>query len=178
MSNLTTLARPYAKAAFELAQAEQALAGWDEMLNLASNIASDDAMAGLLDSPEVSNTQAALIITETAGDAFDGKFRDFLSVVSINARLPLLPEITAIYRTLRDEAEKRLSVRVVSAVPLNEDQSARLRDALARRFDREIELENEIDATVIGGAVVYAGDQVIDGSLLGRLQRLSNSLTN
>jgi len=178
MSNLTTLARPYAKAAFELAQAEQDLAGWDNMLSLASNIVSDEEMAYLLDSPEVSDAQATLIIVETAGDAFSGKFRDFLSVVSVNARLPLLPEITELYRHLRDEAEKRLSVRVVSAIPLDDDQSARLRDALARRFDREIELENEIDTKVIGGAVVYAGDQVIDGSLLGRLQKLSNSLTN
>lgn len=178
MSNLTTLARPYAKAAFELAQAEQDLAGWDSMLSLASNIVRDDAMANLLDSPEVTNAQATLIIAEIAGDALSGKFRDFLSVVSVNARLPLLPEITELYRNLRDEAEKRLSVRVVSAIPLDDDQSARLRDALARRFDREIQLKNEIDTKVIGGAVVYAGDQVIDGSLLGRLQRLSNSLTN
>lgn len=178
MSSLTTLARPYAKAAFELAQAGQALAGWDEMLSLASDIASEESMTGLLESPLVSSEQAAGIITDAAGDAFDGRFRDYLSVLAANDRLPLLPHITGLYRQLREEAEKRLSVKVISAVPLDEDQAGRMKDALARRFECEIALENEIDTSVIGGAVVYAGDQVIDGSLRGRLQKLSNSLAN
>ena len=89
-----------------------------------------------------------------------------------------LPEITRIFRKLREEAENRLRVRVVSAVALDEDQAGRLTAALASRFECEIELDNEIDAEVIGGAVVYAGDQVIDGSLRGRLNKLSNSLAN
>ena len=178
MSSLATLARPYAKAAFELAQYEQALARWEDMLSLASNIATDDSMAKLLDSPDVSNARIVSIITDSAGEAFDGRFRDFLSVLSANGRLPLLPYITTLFRSLRDKAEKRLSVKVVSAVALDEDQAGRMRDALTRRFGCEIELENEIDAEVIGGAVVYAGDQVIDGSLRGRLKKLSNSLAN
>lgn len=178
MSSLTTLARPYAKAAFELAQGEQALARWDGMLSLASEIVEDAAMANLLDSPDVSNAQAVAIITEAAGESFDSRFRDYVSVLSENARLSLLPRVTGLFRILRDEAEKRLSVKVVSAIPLDEGQAGRMREALARRFDCEIELENEIDAGVIGGAVVYAGDQVIDGSLRGRLHKLSNSLAN
>jgi F-type H+-transporting ATPase subunit delta len=182
MSSLATLARPYAKAAFELAQDNQALARWDDMLSLASSIATDDSMAKLLDSPDVSNAQIVSILLDTlgdsAGEAFDGRFRDFLSVLASNGRLPLLPHITGLYRRLRDEAEKRLSVKVVSAIPLDEDQAGRMREALTRRFDCEIELENEVNAEVIGGAVVYAGDQVIDGSLRGRLQKLSNSLVN
>ena len=135
-------------------------------------------MAALLESPHVSNAQAVKIITEAAGEAFNDRFRDFLSVLAANGRLPLLPQITGLYQHLREEAEKRLSVKVVSAMPLDEDQAGRMQEALARRFDCEIELENEIDADVIGGAVVYAGDQVIDGSLRGRLQKLSNSLAN
>jgi F-type H+-transporting ATPase subunit delta len=178
MSSLTTLARPYAKAAFELAMGEQALAQWDDMLNMASSIVSDESMAKLLESPDVSNAQAANIITDAAGDAFNSRFRDFINVLAFNGRLPLLPHITDLYRQLREEAEKRLSVRVVSAIALDEDQAGRMKEALARRFDCEIELKNEIDSEVIGGAVVYAGDQVIDGSLRGRLQKLSNSLAN
>ena len=92
--------------------------------------------------------------------------------------MSLLPEIRALFQELRAEAENRLRVKVVSAVPLDEDQAARLKAALASRFECEIELDNEIDAEVIGGAVVYAGDQVIDGSLRGRLNKLSNSLAN
>ena len=178
MSSLITLARPYAKAAFELALARQALAPWGEMLSLAGEMAAEDAMTDLLDSPEVGHGQVLGIMTDAAGDAFDKPFRDYLSVLASNGRLPLLPQIANLYRAFRDEAEKRLSVRVVSAVPLDEDQAGRMREALAHRFECEIELENEVDAAVIGGAVVYAGDQVIDGSLQGRLNKLSNSLAN
>ena len=178
MSSLTTLARPYAKAAFELAEAEQALAGWNEMLVLASEIVTEPSMANLLGSPEFGNTQAVNLIFEVSGDAFNPRFRDFLKVLADNDRLSLLPQISGLYQALREEAENRLSVKVVSAIALDEDQASRMQQALARRFDCEIELENEIDAKIIGGAVVYAGDQVIDGSLRGRLQKLSNSLAN
>jgi F-type H+-transporting ATPase subunit delta len=178
MSSLTTLARPYAKAAFELAQAAQALAEWNGMLDLAGQIVADESMARLLDSPHVSSSEAAAIIKDAAGDSFDGRFNDFLSVLADNDRLALLPQITVLYQALRAEAENRLAVKVVSAVPLDEDQAGRLKAALARRFDCEIQLENEVEAGIIGGAVVYAGDQVIDGSLRGRLNKLSNSLVN
>jgi F-type H+-transporting ATPase subunit delta len=178
MSSLTTLARPYAKAAFELAQGENALAGWNDMLRLASDIVVEESMAALLESPDVSNSDAVKIITDVAGEAFVGRFRDYLVVLAANGRLPLLPHINELYRALRDEAESRLSVKVVSAIPLDEDQSSRMKQALAQRFECEIELENEVDTEIIGGAVVYAGDQVIDGSLRGRLQKLSNSLAN
>ena len=178
MSSLTTLARPYAKAAFELAQADNGLAQWEEMLSLAGTLASDDAMAGLLDSPQVGSTQAVQILTGAAGDAFNDRFRDFLSVLAANGRVQLLPEVVRLFKNLRAEAEKRLSVRVVSAIALEDDQAERMKAALARRFEREIELVSEIDPSVIGGAVVYAGDQVIDGSLRGRLQQLSNNLSN
>ena len=176
MSTLATLARPYARAAFELAQSQQALAGWSDMLSLASAMATEESMAGLLESPHVSNERVVDIMADAAGDAFDKRFRDFLSVLASNSRLPLLPQVTMLYQQFREEAEKRLSVKVVSAVPLDESQAGRMREALARRFECEIQLDNEIDAGVIGGAVVYAGDQVIDGSLRGRLQKLSNSL--
>lgn len=178
MSSLTTLARPYAKAAFALAESEQALARWEEMLALASTIATDDTMSELLGSPQISSAEAARLMADSAGPAFDDRFRDFMAVLGANGRLALLPEITRLFERLREKAEKRLRVRVVSAVPLDDEQSARMREALARRFNCEIELENEIDEAVIGGAVVYAGDEVIDGSLRGRLQQLSSSLAH
>ena len=146
------------------------------MLKLAAAITDDPAMADLLDSPQLSSAKAAGMIADMGGEAFDGRFRDYLAVLAGNSRLLLLPEVTHLFQRLRADAEKRLQVRVVSAVPLDEDQSNRLREALARRFERDIELENEIDEALIGGAVVYAGDEVIDGSLRGRLQQLSSSL--
>jgi len=178
MSTLATLARPYAKAAFELAQDAQALAAWSDRLALAAEMVAEPALARLLESPEVSHERIVGIMTDAAGEAFDKRFRDFLAILADNGRLALLPQVGEQYGELRDEAEKRLKVRVVSAVPLDDDQAARMRDALARRFEREIELRNDVDAAVIGGAVVYAGDQVIDGSLRGRLQKLSSRLAH
>ncbi len=178
MSNAKTLARPYAKAAFELAMAENATDRWNDMLDLASAAVKDPSLAGLLGSPHASDRQIVQIMLDTAGGAFDDRFKGFLGVVADNKRLALLPEIADLYHALREEADGLLRVRVVSAFALDEDQATRLKAALARRFDREILLETEVDKSVIGGAVVYAGGQVIDGSLKDRLAKLSNSLSN
>lgn len=178
MSSLTTLARPYAKAAFQLARAENALEAWDDMLGLAAAIAGDEAVLKLIKSPEVSEKQALALITDAAGDRLDERFRGYLEVLADNDRLPLLGEIKAIYTRLRLEAERRLVARVVSAIELSDEQRERMKRALSRRYDAEVELENEVDPSVIGGAVIYAGDEVIDGSLRGRLRKLEQSLAS
>jgi F-type H+-transporting ATPase subunit delta len=180
MSSLTTLARPYAKAAFALAQESAdsgALAKWQSMLVLASQIASNDQVDEVLDSPLVSPGQAVELITSVAGGHFDSGFKDYLAVLGANRRLSLLPEIASLFVRLKQEAEKQLQVRVVSAAPLNDDQANRMKAALAKRFNCAIELDNEIDPGVLSGAVIYAGDQVIDGSLRGRLGKLTTALS-
>jgi len=178
MSSLTTLARPYAKAAFELAQGQGVLADWDHLLGAAGGIVSEESMASLLGNPLVASSQAISILSEALGGELDIRFSNFVDVLGDNDRLSLLPEIAVLFRHLREEAEKRLSVRVVSAIALENDQAERMKNALASRFNREIEMVNEIDASVLGGAVIYAGDQVIDGSLLGRLRNLENNLSS
>jgi F-type H+-transporting ATPase subunit delta len=116
------------------------------------------------------------LLTAAGGGRFDERFGAFLGVLGANRRLPLLAEITALFRQLKQAAEQRLLVRVIAAQPLSEDQAGRMSEALARRFKCAIELETEIDPQVLGGAVIYAGDQVIDGSLRGRLNKLSTAL--
>lgn len=176
MSSLTTLARPYAKAAFEIANGAGALGTWGDSLDLAALVVADPTMAEWLESPQQTTEAAVGVIEAAAGDALEPSFRRFLEVMGDNDRLPLLPEVSTLFAELREAAENRLSVRVVSAVALDDDQASRLSAALAKRFDREIELRNEVNAEVIGGAVIYAGDEVIDGSLRGRLARLEGSL--
>ena len=178
MSNVTTLARPYAKAAFVLAQADNTTGSWNDMLALASSLVSEESMAALLQSPEVSSTQIVELLSDIAGDSFDDRFRGYLSVMAENKRFSLIPEIAALYQKLVEEADKLLRVKVVSAFALEENQATRLKDALARRYEREILLESEVDSSIIGGAIVYAGGEVIDGSLKDRLAKLSNSLSN
>jgi F-type H+-transporting ATPase subunit delta len=176
MSNSATLARPYAKAAFELAQAQGNLSAWDESLNIAAAVSADEQVANWLQSPSADRSKVIAIIRDAAGGELDQQFENYLGVLAANDRLSLLIEISAMYARLRQEAEKRLAVQVVSAVALDEDQAQRMSKALAARFDRDIELNNEIDADVLGGAIIYAGDQVIDGTLKGRLEKLRNSL--
>ena len=177
MSSLTTLARPYAKAAFELASGDDNLAGWDEMLTAVALIAADEGMANWLQSPHSTVDKAVEIIVEAMGGDVNPRFQGYLGVLADNDRLSLCSEISRMFAHLRADAEKRLNVRVVSATALQEADAERIRSALAKRFDREITLSNEIDTDVLGGATIYAGDQVIDGSLLGRLKRLEASLS-
>ena len=177
MSSLTTLARPYAKAAFELARDNGQLSDWSEMLAVASAAAESEPLAGLLDHPDLSSEKAAALIADVGGERLDDRFRRFLDVLAESQRLATLPEIHALYEDLRADEEQRMTVRVVSAVALDDDQAARMQLALAERFDCAVQLDNEVDASLIGGAVIYAEGQVIDGSLRGRLQRMASKLT-
>ena len=177
MSSLTTLARPYAKAAFELANSDCNLAAWDNMLSAVAIITADEDMANWLQSPHSTAEKAVEIIVEAMGGEVDSRFQGYLGVLADNGRLSLCSEISRMFEYLRADAERRLQVRVVSATALQEADIERMQSALAKRFDREITLSNEIDADVLGGAIIYAGDQVIDGSLLGRLKRLEASLS-
>jgi len=177
MSSLTTLARPYAKAAFELANSDRNLAAWDDMLSAAAIITADEGMANWLQSPHSTAEKAVKIIVEAMGGEVDTRFQGYLGVLADNDRLSLCSEISRMFEYLRADAERRLQVRVVSATALQEADIERMQSALAKRFDRKITLSNEIDTDVLGGAIIYAGDQVIDGSLLGRLKRLEASLS-
>ena len=177
MSSPTTLARPYAKAAFELANSADALAAWDDMLAAVSNVTADEGMIGWLQSPHSSADKAVEIISDALGGDLDDRFKGYLGVLADNDRLSLCGEISHMFQQLRQDAEKRLLVRVVSAVSLEDTQIEKMQAALAKRFDREITLNNDVDPGVLGGAIIYAGDQVIDGSLIGRLTRLESSLS-
>lgn len=176
MSSLATLARPYAKAAFDLAQAQDALGNWNAALTGSAEAVLEDTMASWLESPSLDRSGAAGLVADAVVGEDNPSFRRYLEVLAANDRLALLPEISQAFSRLREAAEQRLKVRVVSAVPLEQDQAERMSAALKQRFDSDIELENEVDASVLGGAVIYAGDQVIDGSLKGRLANLSSSL--
>ena len=123
MAELSTLARPYAKAAFDLADERDATASWNDMLALASALVSEESMANLLQSPEVGGKQIVEILSDIAGESFDDRFRDYLSVLAENKRFRLIPEIAKLYQKLREDADKLLRVKVVSAFALDENQA-------------------------------------------------------
>jgi F-type H+-transporting ATPase subunit delta len=171
-----TIARPYAKAAFEYARDANALAAWSEGLRVAAEIVADPRVTPLTKSPAWSASDLVSLITDVAGAKLDAGMQNFVRVLVENRRLLLLPEIAAHYEVLRSAVENTVDVDVVSAVPLDASQAEKLRAALSTRLKRKVRMQNSVDAALLGGAVVRAGDLVIDGSLKGRLQRLATEL--
>ena len=178
MAEKATIARPYAKAAFESARQHSALERWSKVLATASSVVQDERVAGLLSSPRVTPEQLSGLIADIVGSDLDEQTRNFLATLASNRRLSLLPEIASMYEGLRAEAENTADVQVVSAVELNEAQKQRLASALKQRLKREVRLHCEVDASLIGGAIVRAGDFVIDGSLKARLDRLAVEMSH
>jgi F-type H+-transporting ATPase subunit delta len=176
MSETLTMARPYARAAFESARGHNALAAWSQNLRFAAQVVADTRIAALIGNPRLSNTDLTALLLppdDTAESAFAG----FVGLLVENRRATLLPDIAALFEEYKREAERVLKVTVRSATTVPAEQADAIKVALKKRFGRDIELDQRLDPTVIGGAVIDAGDTVIDGSVRGSLARLESALT-
>jgi F-type H+-transporting ATPase subunit delta len=178
MAEKMTVARPYARAVFEIARESDNLAGWSEFLGRGRLAAADDRVQGLIGNPAVSRKALAGLFMEIAGDAAGEHGANFLKLLAENGRMAWLPEIAAEYELLRAEAENIVDVQLTSAVELDEAQREDFSRSLKKRLGRDVRLHCDTDATLLGGAVIRAGDLVIDGSLLGRLERLAGAVTH
>ena len=176
MAERATIARPYAKAAFEYARGANAFAAWSQGLEALAGIVADPRVAALTKSPQRTTGDLAALLTDVAGAKLDAGMQNFVRVLAENRRLLLLPEIAAYYEVLRSAAENTVDVEVVSAVPLDTAQADKLTQALCTRLKRRVRMQTSVDPALLGGAVVRAGDLVIDGSLKGRLERLATEL--
>ena len=175
MSQALTLARPYARAAFAVAREAGALAGWSAALGFAARVAAEPQVAVLLDNPKLTRADVvALLSPDGAQDAF----HNLLGLLFDNRRLPLLPEIAGLFDELRFEAERVVRAKVTSAATLADAELETIKAAMRKRFGREVEVETAIDESLIGGALIDAGDVVIDGSVRGKLERLQSALSN
>jgi F-type H+-transporting ATPase subunit delta len=173
MSQALTLARPYARAAHAIARDANAAAQWSDALAFAARVAADPRVQALLGHPHLGRADAvALLSPEPASDAFG----NFLALLADNRRLPLLPEIAGLFEELRADAERIVKAKVTSATALQAAELDGIKAALKRRFGREVELQTAVDESLIGGAVIDAGDVVIDGSLRSKLARLQTAL--
>lgn len=177
MAQAITLARPYARAAFEVAHAAGSLDAWSQSLAFAGAVAANPQVAAFGNDPRVTAAQlVALHLPE--GTAADAPFAQFLSELAEQGRMALLPEVADLFESLKRDSESQLLVKVTSAMALDQAQSEQLKASLKRRFKREIELETSVDASLLAGVVIDTGDEVIDGSARGRLERLASTLTN
>jgi F-type H+-transporting ATPase subunit delta len=177
MAEKTTIARPYAKAAFEEAKADKRLTQWSDMLRTAANAVRDPRLHELLGSPSVTVEELAQFVMGLIGPGLDEHAENFFRTLAENHRLAYLPEISALFDEFKDEAERVVDVTVTSAAPIDGAQQQALSKALERKLKRTVRLHCATDPTLIGGAVLRSGDTVIDGSLLSRLKRIAFELT-
>ena len=178
MAEAATIARPYAKAAFMSARDAKALPAWSEALRTGSSLVADSQVAGLLTSPKMSTDQLVSLFAGLGGSGIDSHWQNFVRLLATNKRLEVLPQIAEQYELLRAQFENELDVQVTSAVAMNADQQTKLAAALKKRFKRDVRMTTAVDPSLLGGAVIHAGDLVIDGSINGRLQRLASELGN
>ena len=178
MADRATIARPYARAAFAHAQAAKDLAGWSSLLGAAATAAADPRVSRLIGNPHVTSDELVELLGGLSKQAAGEGGRNFLKVLAENRRLALLPEIAAQFEALRAEFENVVDVDVIAAREIAAPQEKKLAAALAKRLGREVRMHTRIDGTLLGGAIVRAGDLVIDGSLKGRLERLGSALQN
>ncbi|MCH6548338.1 MAG: F0F1 ATP synthase subunit delta [Proteobacteria bacterium] len=185
MADNHTIARPYAQATFEFANESNGLAKWSEALGVARDLLGDGQVTKFLGNPALTDDERLSFLTDLFASA-GGKSSilaggnkqgtNFLKLLLEYRRVSVLPEIADHFDALKAEVENTIDVIVTSAAPLSAAQQKTIAKALTDRLGREVNLKTEINENLIGGAVIRAGDVVIDGSLRSRLEGLANVL--
>lgn len=175
MSDMATIARPYAKAAFDLAVEKNALDQWSEMLIFAAEVARNATIADFIDGMH-SAEKLTEIFLSVCGEQLNEFGQNLIKVMAENGRLKALPDVCNQFMALRHEHEKQIDVDVMSAVALDETQLDAISRKLENRLERKVKLNCSVDETLIAGVIIRAGDLVIDNSVSGRIRRLSDAL--
>jgi F-type H+-transporting ATPase subunit delta len=176
MSRNTTIARPYAKAIFLIAQKENAFDQWSSMMAYAGAVAQNKYVVNLIKDPQFSAAYVVEYFEKVGKDIFSKEANNFIEQLGRFKRLALLPEIAKVYEDMRAQAERTVAVEMTSAFALNDAEKQRFEKALEKRMDSKIRLEYVIDPAILGGAIIRAGDLVIDGSVRGKLAKLSEAM--
>ena len=185
MAEDNTLARPYAEAIFEIAQSEGKLAEWSAALEAAALVASDEALIDEVDNPKFDDAELLSLLQSVFGGipaaaplaAEQGEGANFLRLLIENGRVAVLPEISAAFESLKAQVENVVDVSVTSAAAISEAEQKQIADALTARLGRDINMTTAVDADLIGGAIIRAGDFVIDGSVRSQLSKLATTLS-
>ncbi len=169
MAELTTIARPYAEAAFRLAREGNALPVWSQMLRLLASVIADPKVAGALDNPRLTAGDKEALLLSICGDRLDPQGRSFVRVLVEADRVGVVPQIAAQFELLKDDADGLARARIDSAFPLSDAELAELKTALERHFGKKIETSVNVDPALIGGARITVGDTVVDGTIEAQL---------
>lgn len=176
MAELATIARPYAEAAFALARDAGALPQWADTLSLLAAVATDAKVSAAVDNPKLTVEQKQSLFTTVMGDRLDAATTSFVNVLLGADRIKLLPQINEHFQALKRSNDNVARATIVSAFPLTDQQRDELKGALAKRYSRQIETVEEVDPTLIGGAKIIVGDQVIDRTVVGQLNKMSRQI--
>ncbi|MGL1957208.1 MAG: F0F1 ATP synthase subunit delta [Colwellia sp.] len=175
MSELTTIARPYAKAAFDFAVEANAIEDWLSQLTFAAQVSQDETVESYL-SGGVSVEQATHLFLSVCGEQINSQGQNFLKLMAENHRLLALPQVLTQFCDLKAEHEKTVNVDVTSAVEVTAEQETKISAALEKRLARKVKLNCKVDSSIVSGLIIQAGDMVIDGSIQGKLNRLTTIL--
>ncbi|MDT8428045.1 MAG: F0F1 ATP synthase subunit delta [Pseudomonadales bacterium] len=178
MAESITLARPYAKAAFEVALAAGDLDSWSRMLGLLASLAQDEKVHRVLSSPAMSAEKQAKTLVGLCDSELTPQGINLVQLLAENRRLPLLPEIARLFNALKANQEKTVDVELSTAFALGDDTVKKLTEALQKRLSRQINLQTTVDKHLIGGAIIRAGDTVIDSSVRGKLTKLAEAMNS
>jgi F-type H+-transporting ATPase subunit delta len=170
--NPSSIARPYALAAFDYARDKQQLPAWKSFLESAATVAQDPSVARLVANPETASATLFDLFHGVLASLLDSERKNFLLLLAQNKRLIVLPDVVKSFNTYYAAYEKISTVRVVTAIKIDEDFRQKLAQALTKRVMREVTLACEVDPAILGGAIIHIGDRVIDGSIRGKLTRL------
>ena len=178
MAELTTLARPYANAVYELAKENDRIDAWGTALGLLVEAATSPELQAMLSSQVVGHQQKTHTLNELLRDtSAPEEVNRFVAVLAVNQRLDLLPDIAQLFEARRAEDSKTLDVTITSAVPLAADDVAKFEASLKQKFERDVAIETTVDPSVLGGAFIRAGDTVFDGTVRGKLAKMQEALT-
>ena len=176
MAELSTIARPYAKAVFEFAVKADDLSSWSNQLSVTAAVSQADKVKKVLSSPSLTSEQQAAKFNDVCGDEISASTQNFIKILAENKRIPLLPEILKLFEQFKSNREKSVDVEVASFFELDDTIQQKLSAALSRKLEREVNLHTVIDKELIGGVVIRAADVVIDGSIRGRLAKLAENM--
>lgn len=172
----TTIARPYAEAAFEVAQAGKALDAWSDALTTLAAVVSDPQVAAQIGNPNLSRARLLDLIVAAAGAGLSAEVQNLVRLLAENERLAVLPDLARLFEARKTAAQGIRHIQIRSAFDLSSAERSKLQSTLKSHFGAEVELTVEKDSSLIGGVEIRADDVVIDSSVRGRLQQLANEL--